>query len=290
MLENFFSLNGKPGRIDSLNELMDHLKRSDHLKDVIYAPDDLSPERPKNRFKNKSFQNVSFSKTKIKGAVFLGCTFKDCLFIGTEFESCEFHSCTFTGCNPYKASFAKTYMNPTLFARVLDPKEHSNIGVILFQRLMVNFVETKQHQFAKLAEYYFMKWKRFQLCYDYRNKKVSAATFLKKWIPDKLYDSFAGYGLRTGPFLIWTVLFFILILLANYGLWQYLGMRGDIDGIGKPNLIMTFYYTVVTISTLGYGDITPSSSLGMAVAGLEALLGIIWLAILASIIIKKVVR
>lgn len=290
MLENFFSLNGKPGRIESLNELTDHLRRSDHLKDVIYAPDELSLERPRNRLKNKSFENVSFSKTMIKEAVFLDCTFRDCLFIGTEFESCEFHGCTFAGCNPYKASFSKTYINPTLFARVLDPKEHSNIGVILFQRLMVNFIEAKQHQFAKMAEYYFKKWKRFQLCYDFRNKKVSAAVFLKKWVPDKLYDSFAGYGLRTTPFLVWTLVLFALIILTNHTLWDHFGMRGDLDQIGKPNLIVTFYYTVITLSTLGYGDITPGTSLGMALAGVEALLGIIWLAILASIIIKRMVR
>ena len=109
-------------------------------------------------------------------------------------------------------------------------------------------------------------------------------------MPDKLYDLFAGYGLRTSPFIGWTLIIFVLIIFANHTLWDSFGMKSDLVGIGKPNLITTFYYTVITLSTLGYGDITPSTSLGMALAGIESILGIIWLAILASIIIKKIVR
>ena len=290
MLENFFKLNGRPGRIETQEEFLSHLERSDHLKSVIYAPGKLSIDRPKNKLRNKAFENVSFSKTTIRNINFINCSFEDCLFIGTEFVSCEFHGCSFKCCNPYQSVFRQTYLNPTHFAKILNPKEHSNIGIILFQRLMANFIELKQHQLSKLSEYYFRKWKRYQLCYDFRNKKITNAQFIKKWVPDKLYDLFAGYGLRTALFIGWTLIIFVLIIIVNHILWDSFGMKSDLAGIGKPNLITTFYYTVITLSTLGYGDITPSTSLGMAFAGVESILGIIWLAILASIIIKKIVR
>ena len=50
------------------------------------------------------------------------------------------------------------------------------------------------------------------------------------------------------------------------------------------------YYTLVTLTTLGYGDITPTTGGGMIVAGLEALLGLLWFGMLTSIIVKKVFR
>ena len=289
MLKDFFKLNGSPGRIET-NEFLSHLERSDHLKNVIYFPEELFIDRPKNKLKNKVFENVSFSKTIVKNINFINCRFEDCLFIGTEFIACEFHGCVFKCCNPYQAQFKQTYLNPIHFAKTLNPKEHSNIGIILFQKLMANFIELKQHQLSKLSEYYFRKWKRYQLCYDYRNNKISESEFLKKWIPDKFYDLFAGYGLRAAPFIGWTLIIFVLVIFVNHLLWNNFGMQGDLNGIDKPNLITTFYYTVITLSTLGYGDITPSTYLGMAFAGIESILGIIWLAILASVIIRKIVR
>jgi hypothetical protein len=290
MLKDFFRLNGKPGKIEAQEEFFSHLEKSDHLKDVIYTPEELYIDRPKNKLRNKLFQNVSFSKTIIKNINFINCSFEDCLFIGTEFLSCEFHGCSFICCNPYQSVFKQTYLNPTHFAKILNPREHSNIGIILFQRLMANFIELKQLQFSKLSEYYFRKWKRYQLCYELRNKKITIAQFLKKWVPDKLYDLFAGYGLRTAPFIAWTLIIFLFIIFTNHILWDNFGMKSELAGISQPNLITTFYYTVITLSTLGYGDITPSTSLGMALAGIESILGIIWLAILASIIIKKIAR
>lgn len=290
MSSDFFKLKGEFTRISTQDELATHMDRSDHLKDVLYEPPLLAPDRPKNIMSNKTFVNVSFSKTTIRGVNFRRCDFQNCLFIGTVFDHCEFHGCTFVDCNPYKARFTKTYINPAVFSKMLDPKSHSNIGIILFQQLLANSAENRQSGFAQSAEYYFRKWKRYQLEYEYRKKQISRGYFYRRWIPDRLYDLFAGYGLRTTPFLVWTVLLFSLILLVNHFLWPRFAMHGYSPGSTRSNWIVTFYYTVITISTLGYGDITPSSNFGMALAGIEALLGIVWLSILASIIIKKVVR
>lgn len=290
MLENFFKLNGKVGKIESEEELLSHLERSDNLKNVLYIPETFSPKRPKNRLRNKTFVNVSFSKTSFINIEFTGCHFTDCLFLGSTFENCELHDCTFESCNPYKAQFRKTYINPEIFSGMLNPKEHSNIGTYLFQQLLYNATESRQTAFAQAAEYHFRKWMRYQLAYDLKNNNLTFCKYLKKWVPDILYDIFAGYGLKTRPFLFWSSLIFLSILFVNHYCWEYFKMTNQGNSLPESHIITSFYYTVITISTLGYGDITPTSHFGMAMAGFEALFGLLWLSILASIIIKRVAR
>src|SRR5579871_5527248 len=43
----------------------------------------------------------------------------------------------------------------------------------------------------------------------------------------------------------------------------------------KADVITALYFSVITIATVGYGDITPASDFGKIIAGSEALLGII---------------
>jgi voltage-gated potassium channel len=59
----------------------------------------------------------------------------------------------------------------------------------------------------------------------------------------------------------------------------------SVDGTARA-----VYYTLVTLTTLGYGDITPATQGGMIAAGVEALLGLVWFGMLTSIIVKKVFR
>lgn len=290
MLKDFFKLNGTTGTFKTQDELLTHLKRSNNLKNTIYKPAVLDHIEPANKLRNNSFTNVSFSKTTFRSLIFRNCQFEDCLFIGVIFEDCEFHDCSFIGCNPYKAKFVRTYIDPAVFKSMLDPSSHSNIGVTLFQNLAVNSHERRQMEFANTAEYYFRVWKRYQLAYEYKEKQISWKTYLRKLIPDYSYFLFAGYGLRSLHFIIWTCLLFMLMTIINHKLWKSFAMKGQYGDYNEPEIVVSFYYTVVTLTTLGFGDITPTSSFGMLSAGIESLIGIIWLAVLASIIIKRIVR
>ena len=60
------------------------------------------------------------------------------------------------------------------------------------------------------------------------------------------------------------------------------------DSFGIPNLnseyvvVHLMYYSFVTITTLGYGDILPTSSLTKMLAATEAIAGVFYIAILIS--------
>ena len=289
MLTNFFKLNIPFTTYKTESELLRAFENSDHLRDVLYEPDTLAPARPRNRFQNKSFHNVSFAKTKISGVEFTNCTFKDCLFIGARFEECEFHGCSFEGCNPYKVTFEKTYIDPKCLEKMLKPREHSNIGVNLFQQLMRNSVDMHQPDFAITSEFNFRKWQRHQLLHKIRTKQVSRWSYPVKWLPDFLFYLFAGYGLRAKFFLAWTIALLILLVGFNSVFWNRFVMMGSDGPVKDSSLVEVLYFSIVTITTLGFGDLMPRSNFGMLAVSAQALLGITWMAILATIIVKKII-
>lgn len=290
MLKDFFKLNSDFKVVKTEDELIELLQYADSIKNILYEPETFEPKRPQNRLSHKTFTNVSFSKTNFERIEFKKCKFVDCLFIGTRFVSCEFHDCQFDGCNPYKVSFEHTYIDPKVFENKLNPKKHSNIGVRLFQQLLENSVKCQQPEYAQTARYLFNKWLRYQHAYEFLDKHIGFWEYSRKWIPSFLYDVLAGYGIRLFPFFRLTVILLFLITIANYLFWPHFGMSKamPVDQLGS--WVMSFYYSIVTMTTLGYGDITPSTTAGMFAASLEALLGLMWLSLLASIVVKRVLK
>lgn len=288
MLENFFKLNEPWDEFIEDTEIVNHFNISNDLRNVLYRPDFFSPKKP-YRLNKKTFKNVSFSKTVIEKVVFRECSFLDCLFIGATFRKCEFHDCTFEGCNPHKISFEDSYIDPNCFKKLLDPHNHTNIGLHLFNQLLQNARKQEQDTFINSAAYLYNKWSRYHLNWKHQKGHVGKLNWILKWTPNYLYDLVAGYGWKIQNFIVSSVVFLFLVSFANYLLWDHLGMVG-IDSKNGTNLIVSTYYTIVTLTTLGYGDIFPTTPTGMILASVEAIIGLLWLGILVSIIFRRVFR
>lgn len=90
------------------------------------------------------------------------------------------------------------------------------------------------------------------------------------------------FGAFTGYFIIGVLFFFIFALLdVVYQDTVSIDMRihGSADQI--------FYFSFVTLTTIGYGDITPTSVLGQKIAILEALFGQFYIAAIMATIVGK---
>ena len=246
MLDSFFRLNGDSKKLETQDEFLEIIRYSDAVRDLEYRPNELKPSRPRNKFIKKRFTNVSFSKTEITGIEFKKCEFVDCLFIGTSFFDCEFHDCIFIGCNPYKISFRETYIDPACFADMLSPARHSNIGTWLFQQLLRNSAECRQPSFAQTAQYYFYKWKRYQLNYEHKNKELSTWQYFRRWFPSLMYDHLAGYGLRILPLARLTAVMLLSCTLFNHVAWNMFGIHSSTISAGNPTWTKSIYYTVIT--------------------------------------------
>jgi voltage-gated potassium channel len=58
----------------------------------------------------------------------------------------------------------------------------------------------------------------------------------------------------------------------------------------KPTSADDLYFSFVTLTTVGYGDLTPATSLGRSFAVLEALLGQIYLVTIVSVLVSRLGR
>lgn len=85
----------------------------------------------------------------------------------------------------------------------------------------------------------------------------------------------------------WTILY-VFILLFDPGAFS--GVAA-IDGSGEDNLFWDMtYFSFVTLTTLGYGDIGPLSPLARALAYMEAVIGQLYTVLLVGVLVGAYIR
>lgn len=94
--------------------------------------------------------------------------------------------------------------------------------------------------------------------------------------PNVITGAFSGY------FLIGVLFFFILALLEVFYPDTLSINLNDPNGLDDA-----LYFSFITLTTIGYGDITPTSQLGQHVAVLEGLFGQFYIAIIMATIVGK---
>lgn len=286
---NFFQLAGSVNEIDSSDKMFEVLEgETEIIRDILYRPEALEGDRSKFRrqIRNKEFVNVSFTRTRIRFLDFYGCTFRECLFVGSIIEECEFHDCKFLDTNTHKIDFKGVYLNPDSFGECLFPESDQNIGTHLYQRLMNNSNDENQLSFGRSAAFEFNKWKRYQLVYDAKrqwrtNEKGKAIGLIFTACIRGIWG-LLGAGVRLRRFLLSFIILILLLSIFNFFLRETIGLnevRSFLDAV---------YFTVITLTTIGYGDITPGNSTGKVIMAIQGFAGFFLFALAASTIIRRI--
>ncbi|SVE36966.1 uncharacterized protein METZ01_LOCUS489820 [marine metagenome] len=76
-------------------------------------------------------------------------------------------------------------------------------------------------------------------------------------------------------------LFTILVMASIFGSFMYL-IEGEVNGF--TSIPRSIYWAIVTITTVGYGDISPQTELGQALAAIVMIMGYATIAIPTGII------
>lgn len=288
MLNDFFKLNTPFQEFDGA-QLAQHFKNSRDLRSVLYRPDDW-PNAQLRQMKSATFSNVSLAKTNFKNCTFTNCKFEDCLFIGSNFMEVQFHRCKFTNCNFYKTKFENCYIDPrTISFDKVYRKKSANVGVHLYQQLFENSASTRQPTFEREADIEFRKWQRWQLSYDQESGKIDAVERYCKFIASTVYELATGFGYRPWRFIVTTLIVFTIISIVNMKLLPG-SLRIENNIITRFSLPDAIFYTYSMLTVLGFSTIIPISALAKILAVTEALVGVGWLGLFTSILVKRFIR
>jgi Ion channel/Pentapeptide repeats (8 copies) len=287
MLFNFFRLDDPFDTFDEA-ELIQHFRTSNDLRNVLYEPAEWPKEL--RRCTSYNFKNVSLSKKLIENCTFRNCYFEDCLFIATVFNNVHFHNCRFTNCNFFKAEVSECYLDPkSIRFDKRYKKTAANIGVQFFQQLLENSSRTKQPFFEIDADIKFRQWKRAQLRYDYRTRKIGRAQLVIGYLRSGLYELFCGFGYRPLRFAVWTIILFLTVATINLGLFTG-GLTVNGVAVRRPDFVDSVFFTFSVLTVLGFSSIVPVGSAAKLLTVLEALGGVGWMGLFTSLLVKRFLK
>jgi hypothetical protein len=98
---------------------------------------------------------------------------------------------------------------------------------------------------------------------------------------------FLDYGRSMGRVALWSTMIIFLFGLLH-------SLCGTLEYTNNPtanvNGFAPYFFSIVTFTTLGYGDIAPKSVIGQVAASAEVIMGYITLGLLLSILADKIAR
>ncbi len=270
--------------------------------------------------KSAVFVNVTFRRS----AMFIGTVFHErasfayATFDGlTGFDDTEFHDDALFGSSKFGSSV--TFGGTTFFARQADfsgvdlrdgnsfsvsrpvrktsscdprPFRLPEQGAELYR--LAKESARRQGDHSRAGEYHYAE----QCAKEYGNRKESGwklwrLAFWKSRLEWLFARMIFGYGEKVlrplfaglAVILIWAVLYSAMGGIAPGGL------EGEAARVHEPGFGECFYFSLVTFTTLGYGDMAPKAHLGFRlVAGGEALLGAGLMALFVVALARKYTR
>lgn len=82
---------------------------------------------------------------------------------------------------------------------------------------------------------------------------------------------------------------FVIILVVSIGTLMYM-IEGQVEGTQFTDIPTSIYWAIVTMTTVGYGDITPITTIGRALSAFVMLLGYTIIAVPTGIVSAEMVK
>ena len=133
------------------------------------------------------------------------------------------------------------------------------------------------------GEYYYRE-RLMETKYNWKEKKYP------QWISNIFLKLITGYGERPLNILIWWIgIIFGCAFIYYFFSGIYNGIAYNITSY-NPNFLETLYFSIVTFTTLGFGDLAPKPGFFQLFASFEALLGAIFMAMFIFVFARKMIR
>lgn len=231
--------------------------------------------------------NLSFAKLKkanLRQAVFVGSQLND-----ANFENARLTMANFTDADLERADLTNTNLTDAIF-------ENAKICGANFKNALVANIEYKRNSLhdkcaatkversrgnpifrRDVEDQQYIDALKFRA-----QKTVSGRMLFRIW-------AFIDYG-RSMQRVAWgatilSMLFGLIFYLSRWMGWGLLNYEGSADSWLTP-----FYYSVITYTTLGFGDVTPANWVGEVVVVVEVILGYLTLGLLLAVLANTVAR
>ena len=282
--------------------LESHVRRGGMTKGLKLKRVNLAGINLVNRNAKEGFDlsECDLYRANLKGAHLFNLTLKNGSLMKANMTECNLHCANLEGTN--------------LLGTKLEHSRIDNLSVgkqllqegIAQQKRKEHDSESALDNFEQSEEIYRNLRKRaedqglFQLAGQFGYKELIMRRFqLKpwsfKWIFSMLVDKLCGYGEKPEN----TVIFSMVLIFLSAIMYFLFGVNhGDevlqIDFSQSflsnvTTFLMTLYYSVVTFTTLGYGDITPFG-ITRLFAALEAFIGSFTIALFVVVFVKRMTR
>lgn len=283
MSANHFKVDGK--RVDSFDEFL-RAENSNSWSNLLYYPDYFGPEsRNHYVFEAKEFVDVSFKDSDLVKVKFIRCKFIRCLFIGAKTSLCEFVDCEFESTNTHKWKINSSLIDPEQFDNNFDLVNDTNIAIDLYHSLYKCSVEEHQPEYA-IESLYRMREAEFKhLDSQLKRETITKGEYYSKKFRSYLYREISGYGLRFSKIARFASVVTLFFTMINWILGSFIFENGKFIGI-----VDSFYFTVITMTTLGFGDITPVSTFGKIFVSFQAIAGFSVVTIALAGVANKAIR
>jgi hypothetical protein len=191
------------------------------------------------------------------------------------------------GCNPHRIEFQECFVDPRSFFHCIAEHRYANIGVYLFQELLRNSRQQAQPDFADEAQYQFSRWKRFQLWQELAGMRGRRERWwgILRFLGLFAFDIAAGSGMRLGRLVSSSIASLLIISLTNWWFAVQFGLQQNKEPV--RDFVRAFYFSTVVTTTLGFGDITPTTTMGRLAVSAEAISGFVLLAMLTSTLYRR---
>lgn len=243
-------------------------------------------------FDNVDLRNVDLTDTNLEDATLTTCDLRRAAFGRSRIDQTIFRN--------VRISRNTTFQTPVYYERALDDAESEEEYQELAQAAVWSYREIhtlhRNNALPYEARVYYLKEKnvRRRLAWHERNYFRAVTAEGSRWV--------TGYGMSP-----WRVIGTAAVVIVGSALlYPTIGgleTRADSGGsitwrIENPESVSRFffvfvmlrslYFSTITFTTLGYGDITPVGTWARALAGAESLLGAMLTALLVFVLSRRI--
>ncbi len=253
---------------------------SARFKDVNMQQTEMMTETAENIWIVESdLVECDFSVAAIKGGNFLRNKFHNCEFTGAIFISCNLKACSFIKSNLTNVSIIETNLKDSDFS-------YADLTWARFNDVDVTWI----------------KFNKKTKCADTDVRGAIGSQLFKRYVEDEnylhefkikhkllycLWWLFADCGRSLGRWAAWSVISALTFAAVFFCLGE---SAFHIKEPLEHTIHTMIYYSVVTFTTLGFGDITPKTPAATWCVVLEVIWGYVMLGGLISILANKLAR